>query len=132
MITMVLPRAQRPHLARVGLCERAGERILDHMADDLADMEYDILRYAMEDFPVVAELRSNRRELQRQIGKMARLSQTAVELATKARLSHGFVTLTYEEKQFMDAWIRQDKPLSERNLDSETAWMLEQLNDPNM
>lgn len=132
MRTMVLDKTQRPHLARVGLCEQAGERILKHMAEELADMAGELTHYAVDDFTVVPELRSNRRELQRRMGKMARLTQTAVDLAMKAHMSHGFVTLTYEEKQFMDAWIRQDKPLSERDLDSETVWLLEMLLDPNM
>lgn len=124
MITMELNNSQRRRaLSQVARCELTGQRVLNHLADEIEEVNYTIASHVLDDrdFGFVRELRLNRRELYRQWHKMARLMQTAAAIKTALQISLDYLTLSHDQAEFLAAWMSREQA-------SQGPWLLEQLN----
>lgn len=129
MITLMIDRVQRRALMRrVALYAQAGDRVLDHLADELDDLEYDINRAAMDDFSIITELRLARRKLKSQMAKVARLSQATANIGARLTLPARFLTLDWYEAAVLTSWTRRNT--EPPGIDSAVKWVLEELADP--
>lgn len=136
MITIEMDRQYRRKLLRVGFCEEAGDRILDHLEREIADLTYDLGRYNPEyvDFRFINDRRMDRRKIMDQMDKVARIQHACTSIA--ARLSHPsrLLSLNWYERAVLESWLRHntERPCASPALEVDSAmqWLLLELADP--